>query len=216
MGRVTMVSGEAVDNLSTSSTCPLDANQQDEDMKTCVIDDGTSSIDIVSKTSHPDIQIGELIDCIGSIHFISDQETSETKHRSYYLEATSVAIVNNPQEETLRQLELSKSKLDYSHTNSFTTLQKLPKNRILTTPHLQQKLNILHNTMHPYPSITLNSDDALRYINYSSNHGGLSINELESLAGATLNKEKRAVRLTVEELQGSGMVFVKEGKLFPL
>lgn len=219
MGRITYVSRQSA---SVDITCqPIDqTQQQDNDMTILVIDDGTASLDLVS-ISKEQVKMGQLIDCIGHLEFAPETQerlSASKPQRNYYLNATSISLVNNPQEELLRLLELSKRDpmLDSAQNTQFSTLRKIPKNRVLTSPHLEQKLNTLHHAMHPFPSITLNSDATYRYIKYSANHGGLSFNELETLVGATINREKRAIREAVEELQLSGMVYIKEGKLFPL
>jgi hypothetical protein len=204
-----------------SSECELFTEQ--EDVLILVIDDGTSSVDVVATSTQPYVQIGQLVDCIGHLQLVPDSQepkagTNSKQQRNYYLEATSISLINNPQEETLRQLELSKRniELDNARSNMLTTFQKISKNRVIASSHLEEKLNTLHHSTFPFPSITLDSDDAFRYIKYSARHGGLAMNELETLVGATVNREKRAVREAVEKLQSCGMVTVKEGKLFPL
>ncbi|KAL7506850.1 hypothetical protein ACHAXN_004175 [Cyclotella atomus] len=222
MGRVTHVSRTFVDKATDdSSGCEF---IEQEDVMILVIDDGTSSVDVVATSSQPYVEIGQLVDCIGHLQSVPDSQESKAvpnskQQRNYYLEAKSISLVNNPQEETLRQLELSKrsAELDNAQNNNMlTTFQKISKNRVIASPHLEEKLNTLHHSTFPFPSITLDSDDALRYIKYSARHGGLAMNELETLVGATVNREKRAVREAVEKLQSCGMVYVKEGKLFPL
>lgn len=226
MGRVTQVSqhdkSSALSSSTTTTTSQL--KNHDQDVTLIVIDDGTSSLDVVHTTSHPIVEVGQLIDCIGNIHIVPGQDPSsasgEQFPQNYYLEATSVSIINNSQEEILRQLELSKrnTNIDNIHVTQYSTIlqKKIPKNRVLTSSHLESQLNPLHNTMYPFPSLTLNSEDAFRYISYSAKHGGISTCELETLVGATENREKRAVREAVEELKASGMVHVKEGRLLPL
>lgn len=225
MGRVIHVSRQSADTTQTSACQYVHKHQQQhEDVVTLVIDDGTASVDVVTASKDHFVEIGQLIDCIGHVRVVSDSQGPEAaeaatkQKRSYYLESKSISMINNPQEENLRQLELStrNPELDNAQSTQFTSFQKIPQNRVLTSPHLEQKLNTLHHTMHPFPSIKLNSDATLRYIKYSANHGGLAINELESLVGATVNREKRAVRETVEELQRGGVVYMKEGKLFPM
>jgi hypothetical protein len=218
MGRVTHVSRQCLQSASSSCQANDVKSQLDKDVTLLVIDDGTSSVDVVSSSAHSLVVVGQLIDCIGHIYLVSDFESSSPSSRNYYIQAKSLTIVNNPQEEILRHLELSKnSNFENVQSTQFTTtLQQLPKNITLTTPHLERQLNNLHHSMHPFPSLTLNSDVALGYIRYSANHGGLSITELETLLGVAVNSEKRAVREAVEKLQGCGMVCLKEGRLYPL
>lgn len=223
MGRVTQVSHDK-SALDSSSTTTWQSKNHDQDVALIVIDDGTSSVDVVNTTSHPIVEVGQLIDCIGNIYIVPEPDPSsgpgKQSVRNYYLEATSVSLVHNSQEEILRQLELSKrnTNIDNVHVTQYSTIlqKKIPKNRVLTSYHLEKHLNPLHNTTYPFPSLTLNSEDAFRYISYSAKRGGISNGELETLVGATEIRDKRAVREAVEELKASGTVHVKEGRLFPL
>ena len=223
MGRVIHISRQSAATTSNSSTCHLPDRKQEENATIIVIDDGTSSVDVVVINTPTQLEIGQLVDCIGNIQFAPEAQHSSTEsdkqyYRNFYLYAKTVSKVKNPQEETLRQLELAKMSADlkFDVSTGPVTFQKIPKNGILTTPYLEQKLNTLHHTMHPFPSLTLNSEDTFRYIKYAADYGGLSVGELDTLIGATASREKRAVRQTVEELRACGMVYVNQEKLFPL
>ena len=225
MGRVVHISHQSADKASNSSTDQLTDRKQSEDVPVIVIDDGTSLLDVVAIKMHFQLEIGQLVDCIGNIQFAPESPHSSTSIKSdkkqlrqYYLCAKMVSRVKNPQEETLRQLELAKMSTDtkFDVTIAPFTLKKMPQNGIVTSPYLEQKLNIFHHKTHPFPSLTLNSDDTFRCIKYSADFGGLSYRELDTLFGATASREKRAIRQTVEKLRTCGMVYVNKDKLLPL
>lgn len=95
----------------------------------------------------------------------------------------------------------------------------LPKNRILVTGNLNLKLNSLvynHNHHQQQQQPVFKPDDAFRYIRYSKDDGGISGSDLALLVGAANAKEKMAVKVAVEHLQNLGMVYMKQGKYFPL
>ena len=182
----------------------------------------TSIHDLLSSPPPP-IRLGQTVDCIGQIHF---DENSQTQ----WLKASSVSIVCHPQEETLRRLELSSSSERGIHGNAdnFSARCKaekddgIPKNRILAAGNLAYKLSPLYyhcnenpNSAH-YHYAALKTDDAYRFIRYSRDDGGINAKDLELLVGASRPNEKRAVRIAVEELQRQCMVYMKEGKYFPL
>eukprot|EP00804_Cyclotella_cryptica_P011685 CCRYP_020710-RA/>CCRYP_020710-RA protein AED:0.22 eAED:0.22 QI:0/-1/0/1/-1/1/1/0/261 len=229
MGRVTHISCQPTENTtSISNTCQQNLSDQTANKNAVTIfaiEDGTASLDVVAVEKHPPIKLGQLVDCIGRIYFIDNIDELGRQHeiqKPHYLEATSLSILNNPQEETLRQLELSSmtatSKFDnhFSQNYSVTTTDDIPKNRVLVAGDLQIKLNTLYHTSRPYPSVTLNTNDAYRYISYSANYGGISLRDLESLVGAIIHREKMAVREAVEDLQKCGMVYMKDGRYYPL
>jgi hypothetical protein len=219
MGRVTEIIHDTTTSISSSQV-----NQAcQETVLTFIIDDGTSLLDVVAFGRQPPIKEGELVDCIGKVQCIDGESSPNNQSQwNYHFSTSSVSIVSNQQEEVLRQMELSSkdrsSKVDCDAlklANNHST-HKIPKNRVLTTESLEQKLNPLNHKSHPYQSITANTDDLFRYISYSSKYGGISRSELESLLGATICREKVAVREGIEELQMSGMVYMQNGKYFEL
>ncbi|KAL7475730.1 hypothetical protein ACHAW6_001639 [Cyclotella cf. meneghiniana] len=229
MGRVTQIARQTEENTaSISNASQKSRNEQTGDVDAVTIfaiEDGTASIDVVAVSKHPPIKVGQLVDCIGRIHFsdnIGEFDSQSQIEKLHYLEATTVSILNNPQEETLRQLELSskaaqsKFDTDFAQTYPATMTESTPKNRVLAAGDLQIKLNTLYHKSHPYPSITLDTNVAYRYISYSAKYGGISLRDMESLVGALIHKEKMAVREAVEELQKCGMVYMKDGKYYPL
>ena len=78
---------------------------------------------------------------------------------------------------------------------------------------------ILYSPLHNQNNIQcvlFNTDSAFGYIRYSKDYGGISCRDLEVLVGAIKPNDRRAVRVALEELQSQGMVYMKEGKYFPL
>lgn len=205
-----------------------------------------------SSLSFPNVKIGQLVDCIGQIKVdtttskgekssaasndISKQQHPTQQH--IWLETTSVSIINNPQEETLRQLELCSTITSHLNQNINTRTNAthggytqnhqytgrkppddshIPKNRILVAGDLALKLNPLyHYNQNNIQCVLFNTDSAFGYIRYSKDYGGLSCRDLEVLVGAIKPNDRRAVRVALEELQSQGMVYMKEGKYFPL
>jgi len=170
-------------------------------------------------------------------------DKQQDKSPPVWLIASSVSIVTSPQEELLRQIELinndSNNLRNNTNTESNSTISiggkladdNMPRNRILLAGDLNSKLNsIFYNSssvinnnkqqqqLHPQqvPEIIFKPDDAFRFIRYSKDEGGISIDDLALLVGATKAKEKRAVKSAVEYLQNQGMVYLKQGKYYPL
>jgi hypothetical protein len=170
-------------------------------------------------------------------------DKQQDKSPQVWLVASSVSIVTSPQEALLRQIELTNNDSDNlrnnTNTESNSTISiggkladdNMPRNRILLAGDLNSKLNsIFYNSssvinnnkqqqqLHPQqvPEIIFKPDDAFRFIRYSKDEGGISIDDLALLVGATKAKEKRAVKSAVEYLQNQGMVYLKQGKYYPL
>lgn len=172
----------------------------------------------------------------------SDKQQDKSPH--IWLVASSVSIVTSPQEALLRQIELtnndSNNLRNNTNTESNSTIstggkladENMPRNRILLAGDLNFKLNsifynsssIINNNnnrqqqLQPQrvPEIIFKPDDAFRFIRYSKDEGGISIDDLALLVGAAKAKEKRAVKAAVEYLQNQGMVYLKQGKYYPL
>lgn len=154
-----------------------------------------------------------------------------------WLAASTVSIVTSPQESSLRQIELCLCSYgnDSRNNNTIETSstiggnpdddKSMPKNRILSAGDLNLKLNSLfysnnhHQNQHRQQcgsEVTFNPDDAFRYIRFSKDEGGISVSDLALLVGAAKAKEKMAVKAAVEYLQNEGMVYLKQGKYYPL
>jgi hypothetical protein len=174
----------------------------------------------------------------------SSSDKQLDKSSQIWLVASSVSIVTSPQEALLRQIELtnndSNNLRNNTNTESNSTIstggkladENMPRNRILLAGDLNFKLNsifynsssIINNNNHhqqhfqpqQVPEIIFKPDDAFRFIRYSKDEGGISIDDLALLVGATKAKEKRAVKAAVEYLQNQGMVYLKQGKYYPL
>ncbi|KAL7464964.1 hypothetical protein ACHAXS_005295 [Conticribra weissflogii] len=195
------------------------------------------SISKIISAPPPPIMIGHSVDCVGQIH------VDEKDENKIWLQACSVSIVKNPQEETLRQFELSSSVGEnypseminpIIQNNAFYSGRAsyrdggFPMNGVIAAGNLTYKLCPLHYRVlkqphtqpfscnPPIPEAVLNIDDAYRFIRCSRDDGGIFAKDLELLVGASRPNEKRAVRMAVEELQKQGMVYMKEGKYFPL
>lgn len=189
----------------------------------------------------PALEVGQTVDCIGN--FVVDSgdmsqndqnpnrsdEEHQVSHQMIWLAASAVSIVTSPQEASLRQIELCSSSENNLRNNltietNSTVVGKLvndnlPKNRILVTGNLNLKLNSLvynHNHHQQQQQPVFKPDDAFRYIRYSKDDGGISGSDLALLVGAANAKEKMAVKVAVEHLQNLGMVYMKQGKYFPL
>lgn len=195
------------------------------------------SISNVVSAPPPSITLGNTVDCVGQIH------VDEFDENKIWLQASSVSIIKNPQEETLRQFELSSSVGENLQSEMMNPIIQnnaffsgcpsyrdggIPMNGIIAGGNLTYKLCPLHYRVPQQsyrqsfscnptiPEAVLNTDDAYRFIRCSRNDGGIFANDLELLVGASRPSEKRAVRMAVEELQKQGMVYMKEGKYFPL
>lgn len=194
----------------------------------------------------PTLKVGQTVDCIGTIVVESKDgsvddlslKDSNEEHQStqqmIWLAASAVSIVTSPQEASIRQMELcSSSNENILRSNLTTETNKtiggkpiddnMPKNRILMAGDLNLKLNsLLYNDnnnqqLQPQQQQPLfKPDDAFRYIRYSKDDGGISGSDLALLVGATKAKEKMAVKAAVEHLQNVGMVYMKQGKYYPL
>lgn len=186
--------------------------------------------------------IGKLV--IHGEESCCSSDKQQDKSPQVWLVASSVSIVTSPQEALLRQIELtnndSNNLRNNTNTESNSTIsiggkladENMPRNRILLAGDLNFKLNsifynsssiINNNNNQPQqlqpqrvPEIIFKPDDAFRFIRYSKDEGGISIDDLALLVGATKAKEKRAVKAAVEYLQNQGMVYLKQGKYYPL
>jgi len=195
------------------------------------------SISNIISAPPPPITLGHTVDCVGQIH------VDEFDENKIWLQASSVSIIKNPQEETLRQFELSSPLGENLQSEMMNPIIQnnafysgfpgyrdggIPMNGIIAGGNLTYKLCPLHYRV-PQPSYRqsfscnptipeakLNTDDAYRFIRCSRDDGGIFAKDLELLVGASRPNEKRAVRMAVEELQKQGMVYMKEGKYFPL
>ncbi|KAL7498183.1 hypothetical protein ACHAWT_007863 [Skeletonema menzelii] len=162
-------------------------------------------------------------------------EEGQSTNRMIWFAASAVSIVASPQEASIRQIELcssSNEKNIRSHSNLTTDSCRttkgkpvdddMPRNRILMTGDLNLKVNsLLYNNNHHHQQQQqeqpmFKPDDAFRYIRYSKDDGGISGSDLALLVGATKTKEKLAVKAAVEHLQNLGMVYMKQGKYYPL
>lgn len=190
----------------------------------------------------PALKVGQTVDCIGN--FVADSgdgsldERLKSTHEEYqstkqiWFAASAVSIVTSPQEATIRQIELCSSNVEENIRSNPTTEtnmtikgnpadDNMPKNRILIAGDLNLKLNSLlyknHNQqMQQQPQPMFKPDDAFRYIRYSKDDGGISASDLALLVGAKKTTEKLAVKAAVEHLQNLGMVYMQQGKYYPL
>jgi hypothetical protein len=186
----------------------------------------------------PALKVGQTVDCIG--RFVVDsgdkspddpnlkfsEEEHQSSHQIIWLAASALSIVTSPQEASLRQIELCSPSNENNLTiETNSTLRgkhfndHMPKNRILIAGNLNLKLNSLvynNNNQQQQQQPVFKPDDAFRYIRYSKDDGGISGPDLALLVGATKAKEKMAVKASVEHLQNLGMVYMKQGKYYPL
>ena len=212
-------------------------------------------IESLLTSSQYTLSVGQTVDCIGrlqSLDYEVDEgcsssamfgefDTSHIDHRRIagriLLVASSVSLVTNPQAVTLRQLELSSSRLGDSgrptnsnndnHNNNSNNnknnhhhhhqipIPPPPKNRILIGGHLERKLNPLYHC-NQQGSVYLNLEDAFHYIKHSKDDGGITSMELASLVGALESNEVLAVNLAVERLREDCRIYLNQGKWFPI
>ena len=187
----------------------------------------------------PALKVGQTVDCIGSFVFDrvdgssddqklkNNNEDGQSTNQKLWFAASAVSIVTSPQEASIRQIELCSSSNEKKvHSNLTitdtrrTTKEKsvdddLPRNRILMAGDLNLKVNsMLYNNNN---QLQQQHEPIFRYIRYYSNDdGGISGSDLALLVGATKTKEKQAVKAAVEHLQNLGMVYMKQGKYYPL
>ena len=191
----------------------------------------------------PSLKVGQTVDCIGKFvvdsengslkndqSLKSSEEEHQSSHQMIWLAASAVSIVTSPQASSIRQIELCSSSNGNNLRNNLTAESNstigggkpddtIPKNRILMAGDLNLKLNSLlfynnnQQPQHREQQMVFKPDDAFRYIRYS---GGISGHDLGLLVGATKAKEKMAVKAAVEHLQNLGMVYMKQGKYYPL
>ena len=137
--------------------------------------------------------------------------------------------MRHPGEETLRRLEICSGDDDGGGLRSPGARPGageggVPKGGMFAAGRLASKLSSFRHredgTRGAYGGsatrAVLDPEDAYRYVRCSARDGGISMKDLESVAGASNAEERRAVNAAVEELQNEGMVYLKEGKYFPL
>ena len=191
--------------------------------------------------SIPVLKLGLTVDCIGVFHVASGDAPSDdqgangvadgnqSSNEIIWLAASAVSVVTNPQEVSLRQIELSSVNDESSQHNKQMNLTLdrrtpvdncLPKNRIMVSKNLSLKLNSVickgDRLQQQEPQLVFTPDDAFRYINYSKDDGGISASDLALIVGATKMKDKMMVKAAVEHLQNVGMIYMKQGKYYPL
>lgn len=230
--------------LDSSSSTEVTSNQQSVPQQQrqygCEIDQkGNDYVSSSTETQNsilssplPALKVGQTIDCIGSFVFDSgdgssddNNEDGQSTNQKVWFAASVVSIVSSPQEASIRQIELCSSSNEKKvHSNlitdtSRTTKEKsvddsLPRNRILMAGDLNLKVNsMLYNSNN---QLQQQHEPIFRYIQYSNDDGGISGSDLALLVGATKTKEKQAVKAAVEHLQNLGMVYMKQGKYYPL
>lgn len=190
----------------------------------------------------PTLKVGQTVDCIGNFVVDSgdgslDEQRLKSSHDEYqstkqiWFAASAVSIVTSPQEAAIRQIELCSSSVEENIRSNPTTesnmttkgnpADSMPKNRILIAGDLNLKLNSLlyknnNQQLQQQPQPMFKPDDAFRYIRYSKDDGGISASDLALLVGAKKTTEKLAVKAAVEHLQNLGMVYMQQGKYYPL
>ncbi len=190
----------------------------------------------------PALKVGQTVECIGNFVDIGDESLDEQRlnssHDEYqstkqiWFAASAVSIITSPQEAAIRQIELCSSSVGENissnpTTETNTTIKgnpaddNMPKNRILIAGDLNLKLNSLlyknnNQQLQQQPQPLFKPDDAFRYIRYSKDDGGISASDLALLVGAKRTTEKLAVKAAVEHLQNLGMVYMQQGKYYPL
>ena len=191
----------------------------------------------------PALKVGQTVDCIGNFVVDSsngspDEQRLKVTHEEYqsskqtWFTASAVSVVSSPQEATIRQIELCSSSTEKNTGSNPTTEanmtmkgapvdDNMPKNRILIAGDLNLKLNSLlyrNNNQQQQQQLQpmFKPDDAFRYIRYSKDDGGISASDLALLVGAKKTAEKLAVKAAVEHLQNLGMVYMQQGKYYPL
>lgn len=191
----------------------------------------------------PALKVGQTVDCIGNFvvdsgdRSLDEQRINSTREESQstkqiWFAASAVSIVTSPQEAAIRQIELCSSYVEENIRSNPTTEtnmtikgnpadDNMPKNRILVAGDLNLKLNSLlykdnSQQLQQQPQPMFKPDDAFRYIRYSKDDGGISASDLALLVGAKKTTEKLAVKAAVEHLQNLGMVYMQQGKYYPL
>ncbi|KAL7553648.1 hypothetical protein ACHAWF_016958 [Thalassiosira exigua] len=179
----------------------------------------------------PSISVGQAVDCIGRIQVECAGELGvhrskedclkqSASHHGLWLAASSVSITRNPQDSTLRQIELSsKKRLKRASKNSShcgpergTTL---PQNRILAGGELERKLNPLFRCS-GQRSVAFDLETAFNYIKHSKDDGGITPKEMALLVGAVEPNEILAVNLSIEQLREDCRIYLNQGKWFPM
>lgn len=185
----------------------------------------TVTLESILSSPPPPILVGQTVDCIGRIQVDTSGEGSSS--HSIWLAASSVSIIKNPQEITLRQLELSSTKRlqiitafdrgapERGSVGDSSNISNNPRNRILVGGDLERKLNPLFHCNRE-GSVVFNMEDAFNYIKHSKDDGGITPHELALLVGAVEPNEMLAVNLAVEQLREDCRIYLNHGKWFPM
>ena len=229
--KVTTSNQQSVPQHQRQHGCEIDQKGND------YVSSSTDTQNSILLSPLPALKVGQTVDCIGSFVFVSgdgssddqklkdNDEDGQSTNQKLWFAASAVSIVTSPQEVSIRQIELCSSSNEKKvHSNlitdtSRTTTEKsvddnLPRNRILMAGDLNLKVNsMLYNNNN---QLHQQHEPIFRYIRYSNDDGGISGSDLALLVGATKTKEKQAVKTAVEHLQNLGMVYMKQGKYYPL
>jgi hypothetical protein len=175
----------------------------------------------------PPILPGQTVDCIGRIEVdiaknigVDSTNHDEKKMPRIWVAAASVSIVKNPQEVTLRQIEMSSTKRrkiisdEKSERGIHNGRSINSQNRILVGG-LERKLNPLFHCKHT-GSVVFNIEAAFNYIKHSRDDGGITSPELALLVGAMEPNEMLAVNLAVGQLREDCRIYLNQGKWFPM